>query len=73
MNAETKEFLIDWRATYGELHPDREPDAMNYTDAMLAMGVLLRREILIRKYPPRFAEGIDPQPSARGGRRGGEE
>lgn len=41
---EAEELLTDWKAVYGELHPAREPDQMQYTDAMLALGVLLRRE-----------------------------
>lgn len=42
---ETEKLLSDWRATYAELNPNREPDSMQYTDAMLALAVMLRREM----------------------------
>jgi hypothetical protein len=41
---EAEKLLHDWKVVYGETHPAREPDGMQYTDAMLALGVLLRRE-----------------------------
>lgn len=41
---ELQELLSDWRATYGEIFPHRNPEAMPVDDAMLALAVLMRRE-----------------------------
>jgi hypothetical protein len=57
---EAEELLSDLRAVYGERHPDRDPDAMRISDDVLALGILLRREILLartRFCPPAYAEG----------------
>lgn len=43
--SETAELLSDWKAVYGEIFPHRNPEAMRVDDALLALGVLLRREV----------------------------
>lgn len=78
MTPEEAELLIDWKATYGERHPRRDPNAMPYTDAMVALGLLLRREIamakLIRQLPPGNASGLARRLSAKPkGRKGAAE
>lgn len=45
MTAEKDDFLSDWKATYGELFPYRDPDRMPVSDAELALGVLMCRKI----------------------------
>jgi len=52
MTPETEEFLTDLRAVYGEMFPHREPEALQYTDTLLAVGVLLRRELRLREERP---------------------
>lgn len=42
---EAAEVLADWKATYGEIFPHRNPEAMRVDDADLALAVLLRREM----------------------------
>lgn len=65
MTPEETELLTAWKAVYGELNPLRDPDSMNYTDAMLALGVRLRREILTKKYPPANAHGLEARITAK--------
>lgn len=48
---EEEELLTDWKAVYGEQQPRRDPERMQYTDAMLALGTLLRREIRAGQAP----------------------
>lgn len=43
--AEAAEVLADWRATYAELFPHRNPEAMPVNDADLALAVMQRREM----------------------------
>ena len=57
---EAEELLSDWKATYGELNPKRDPDSMQYTDAMLALAVLLRREIRLPTPRPRVTYRFIP-------------
>lgn len=42
---EKDDLLSDWKATYGEIFPYRDPDTMRVDDATLALGVLLSRKI----------------------------
>jgi hypothetical protein len=54
---ETEELLYDWRAVYGELFTHRNPQAMWYSEALLAFGVMLRREqSMLRKKIRRTAD-----------------
>lgn len=43
--AEAAEVLANWRATYAEIFPHRNPEAMPVDDANLALVVMLRREM----------------------------
>ena len=42
---ETEEILNDWKAVYAEQYPHRDPERMQYSDAMLAGFTMLRREL----------------------------
>ena len=48
---EADELLTDLRAVYGEMFPHRRPEAMQYTDTLLALGVLLRRKLRSERQP----------------------
>lgn len=39
------QLLADLKAVYGELHPSRDPQRMRVSDDVLALGVLMMREI----------------------------
>ena len=42
---EADALLADLKAVYGELHPSRDPERMRVSDDVVALGLLLRREI----------------------------
>ncbi len=42
---ETDDLLVDWKAVYAEQNPTREPERMQYSEAMLAGFTLIRREL----------------------------
>lgn len=69
MTAEKDEIEAALRSVYGELFPYRNPKAMRISDDVLALGVLMRREIRAalktRRIEPAYAEGAEKQPSAR--------
>jgi hypothetical protein len=44
---EINELLCDWRAVYGELFPSRDPQAMQYSDALAAGMELMDRKIAL--------------------------
>ncbi len=50
------DLLANWRSTYGELFPYRNPDAMNVDDATLALGLLLYREMELEPVPPKIKQ-----------------
>lgn len=43
--SEADELLAELKAVYGEMNPRRDPERMRVSDDVLALGVLLRREI----------------------------
>ena len=43
--SEADALLADLKAVYGEMNPRRDPERMRVSDDVLALGVLLRREI----------------------------
>ena len=63
------ELLAEWRAAYKELNPKNDETAMLYHDSTLALGVLLCRRMdriaKTRLIEPAFAEGFEPQTTAR--------
>lgn len=64
MTAESKDVTTDLRAILSELYPYRCFDHTEFCDHLLAAVVLLRREMMIRKYPPAYAEGTEPRLTA---------
>lgn len=63
------ELLTEWRATYAELFPRNNADAMQYHDSTLALGVLLCRRMdqvaKTRVIEPAFARDFEAQTTAR--------
>ena len=49
---EAEELESDLRAVYGELLPHRDPATMRISDDVIALGVLLRREMRTAKPVP---------------------
>lgn len=50
-------LVDDLRSVYGELFPQRNPEAMRLSDDVLALGVLVMREV--RKLQP----AVSPSPA----------
>jgi hypothetical protein len=67
MTAETRDLILDLRATLTELKPLANHENREFSDDLLALGVLLRREIEMAKktrmIEPAYAEGAEPQRS----------
>lgn len=71
MTAESREAEIDLKAVLSEMFPYRHYDNVKIDDHILAAIVLIRREIVMlqrpvpKQLPPGYAEGAEPQRTAR--------
>ena len=69
MTEETREAATDLRAVLTELYPLRNFDHTEFDEKLLAAIVLMRRDRkryhVPKQLPPAYAEGAEPQCSAR--------
>ena len=68
MTQETKALETDLKEIAEELWPLRPNHLLSIDDGILLLGVLLRRQLSLKidKLKPAYAEGGEPQNSARG-------
>jgi hypothetical protein len=58
---EKHDLLKDIKAVYGEIFPHRDPEGILISDATLALGILLRRELRLLRRKVKFINMADPE------------